>query len=87
MNKTKDLFHQILDETPEEVKIEVDLSGDISDKIDAILKEKGMTQKELAKLTHTSEAAVSRWLGGTHNFTITTIAKISAALNCAIISV
>lgn len=46
-----------------------------------------MTQKVLARLTHTSEAAVSKWLSGTHNFTFSTIGKISAALNAPIIQV
>lgn len=35
----------------------------------------------------TSEAAVSKWLSGTHNFTFSTIGKISAALNAPIIQV
>lgn len=37
-----------------------------------------MTQKYFAKGIGRSEAEVSRWLGGTHNFTLSTIAKISA---------
>ena len=45
------------------------------------------TQKELARLTHTSEAAVCKWLSGTHNFTFSTIGKISAALGATIINV
>lgn len=43
--------------------------------------------KELARLTHTSEAAVCKWLSGTHNFTFSTIGKISAALGAPIIKV
>lgn len=80
MNKTQQLFHQVIDETPEHIKIQVDLSFQIADRIDALLKQKGISQKELAKLTQTSEAAVSRWLSGTHNFTLSTLAKISAVL-------
>lgn len=87
MNKAAQLFHQILDETPESIKTEIDLSFAVADRIDALLKKKGMTQKELARLTHTSEAAVCKWLGGTHNFTFSTIGKISAALGAPIINV
>ena len=46
-----------------------------------------MTNKEFAKLVGKTEAEVSRWLGGTHNFTLKTIARISAALGCEIIKV
>lgn len=59
----------------------------MADRIDALLKRKGMTQKELAQLTHTSETAVCKWLSGTHNFTFSTIGKISAALGSPIINV
>lgn len=87
MNKAAQLFHQIIDETPEHLKVEIDLSFAVADRIDALLKAKGMTQKELARLTHTSEAAVSKWLSGTHNFTFSTIGKISAALGAPIINI
>lgn len=87
MNKAAQLFHQILKETPESLKTEIDLSFAVADRIDALLKRKGMTQKELARLTHTSEAAVCKWLSGTHNFTFSTIGKISAALGAPIINV
>lgn len=87
MNKSAQLFHHILDETPESLKVEIDLSFAVADRIDALLKRKGMTQKELARLTHTSEAAVCKWLSGTHNFTFSTIGKISAALGAPIINV
>lgn len=63
------------------------MSFQIADRIDALLKQKGISQKELAKLTQTSEAAVSRWLSGTHNFTLSTLAKISAVLGQNIIVV
>ena len=87
MNKTAELFRQCVAEIPESVNKELNLSFAISDKIDAILTEKGMTQKELAKLMGKNEAEVSRWLGGTHNFTIFTLVKISNALGVDIITV
>ena len=48
--KTSELFQQALSEVPKELKIQIDLSFAISDKLDAILQERGMTQKEFAKL-------------------------------------
>lgn len=72
---------------PNELKIQIDLSFAIADKIASVFKEQGMTNKEFAKLVGKTEAEVSRWLGGTHNFTLKTIARISSALDCEIIKV
>jgi len=74
------LFRQIVDETPAELKTQLRFSDSIAEKIDGILKERGMSQRELAKNTGKTEAEVSRWLGGTHNFTLRTLAKISTVL-------
>ena len=47
--KTSNLFKQEVAKVPIDVKLELDLSFAIADKIDAILKRKGMSQKEFAK--------------------------------------
>lgn len=85
--KTSTLFQQALSGVPKDLKIQIDLSLAIADKLDAILNEKGLSQKEFAKMIGKTEAEVSRWLGGTHNFTLKTIAKISSVLNVDLISV
>ena len=85
--ETEQLFQQVLDETPKAIKQQVEWSYDIADQIDATLHRKGLSQKEFAKMVGTSEAAVSHWIGGGHNFTLSTLAKISAALGEPIISV
>ena len=74
------LFRQIVDETPAELKTQLRFSDSIAEKLDKLLKERGMSQRDLAKNTGKIEAEVSRWLGGTHNFTLRTLAKISTAL-------
>ena len=74
------LFRQIVDETPAELKTQLRFSDSIAEKIDGILKARGMSQRELAKRTNKTEAEVSRWLGSTHNFTLRTLAKISLVL-------
>ena len=72
--------------TPE-IKQSVDFSIDIADRIFDILEMKGMKQKDLAKLLEKSEAEISKWLKGTHNFNIDTILKIQAKLGEEIIQV
>jgi predicted transcriptional regulator len=85
--KTSEMFQQEIAKVPIELKLELDLSFAIADKIDAIIKEKGMTQKEFAKKMNKTEAEVSRWLSGTHNFTLKTIAKITNVLGESIITI
>lgn len=85
--ETEQLFQQVLDETPKEIKQQVDWSFDIADTIDSRLRHLGMSQKEFARRLGTSESAVSKWVGGNHNFTLSTLAKISIALGEPIITV
>lgn len=75
------LFRECVEQVPADVKLFVDLSFSVADRIDAALKERGMTQKQLAQAMGKTENEVSRWVGGTHNFTLKTIAKISSVLN------
>ena len=85
--KTTTMFRDAVAQIPNDVRIEVDLSFAIADKIDAILKQKGMTQKEFARKMGKTEAEVSRWVGGTHNFILRTIAKISDVLGERILTI
>lgn len=87
MNEASKLFRERIEAASEDVKIQVDLMFGVSDKIAGLLKERGMTQKDLAKKMGRTEAEVSRWLSGMHNFTLATIAKITAELGTDILSV
>lgn len=87
MKTTGMLYVESLAKVPNDVKIEIDMSFAIADKIDAALKDQHITQKQLAKKMGKSEAEVSRWLGGTHNFTLRTIARISDALGIQLLTV
>ena len=70
-----------------EVRESVALSFQIVDRIHEILKEKGMKQKDLAVLLGKKEAEISKWMRGTHNFTIDTLVTIERALNAPILQV
>ena len=87
MKTTTELFSESVSNVPEDVRLETDWSFAISDKIADALEEKGMTQKMFAKQIGKTETEVSRWLSGTHNFTLRTIAKISSVLGMNIITV
>ena len=64
-----------------------DLNFSISEKIYQILQEKGMTKRDLARLTGKKESEVSRWFSFGHNFTCKTIAMIQSALGTSIIEI
>lgn len=80
MNNATALFRETLASIPQDVEKQVDWSFAIADKIAARLKELGLSQKDFALMVGKTQAEVSRWLSGTHNFTIRTLAKISTVL-------
>ena len=70
-----------------EVRESVDLSFQIVNRIHEILVEKGLKQKDLALLLGKKEAEISKWMRGTHNFTIDTLVTIERALQAPILQV
>lgn len=80
-------FREALKATPPDLRQQMEWSFQIAEEIEDALKTKGMTQKELASRLGTSAAAVSRWLSGGHNFTLSTLAKISVELEVPLINV
>lgn len=78
-------FTDALKAVPEDIGKRVDWSMAISTKIADAIASRGETQKEFAKEMGKTEAEVSRWLGGTHNFTLSTLAKISVCLGIDLI--
>ena len=64
-----------------------EITEGIASRIDAVMKEKGISKKQLAELTHRRPSDVTRWLGGGHNFTCKTIALIQQALGVPLIEI
>ena len=79
------IMDSIRSEMSPEMKKKMELSVSIANCIYDNLKRKGLTQKQFAEMVGKTETEVSRWLSGTHNMTLATIAKISTALGCDII--
>lgn len=73
-------FHAQLTKVSSSVKIEMEWSADIVDKIDFLLKKKGMTHRDLAKAIGCNETQIIRWTKGFPNYTLSSLAKISNAL-------
>lgn len=71
---------KLIKNTPEDVRIFVDLYAALVVKINRILQEKGISKKALAKKMDKSPSEISKWLNGEHNFTLRSIAKLQAEL-------
>ena len=85
--KTNRIMDDIRSTISPEMKLQMELSVAIDNRIYEILEARGMSQKDFAKLMGKTETEVSRWLSGTHNLTMATICKISAALDAEVVKV
>ncbi len=52
-----------------------------------ILKTKGWTQKDLARAMGKAESEISKWLSGSHNLTLKSVAKMEAVLESDVLTV
>lgn len=71
---------RIQKETPEKERIFVRQYTDIVLRINQILTAKGYTQKSLAEKMNKKPSEINKWLKGSHNLTLRTLAKLEAEL-------
>ncbi|MEO8174287.1 MAG: helix-turn-helix transcriptional regulator [Sediminibacterium sp.] len=64
----------------------LDKSMEIAHHIYELMKQMGLKQKDLAEKMGKSEAELSKWLNGRHNFTIRSLAKLELALGSSVIT-
>lgn len=74
MNYLEKAFSEINDEDREFVQLSMDLAS----QIDKYIKEKKITRRKFAEELGKEESEISKWLCGTHNFTVRTLSKIQA---------
>lgn len=87
MKRAKTSLRELLgDITPEE-RAEARLSFEISNRLDALMHEKGLSKKQLADAIGKRPNEVTRWLSGEHNFTIATLSRLSTFFGQPIITV
>lgn len=80
-------LEDIFNEIPPEKREESRLSFAISNRLDALMKSRGLNKKQFAQALGKRPNEVTRWLSGEHNFTIATIAMLSTFFHQPIISV
>ncbi|MDE6410621.1 MAG: helix-turn-helix transcriptional regulator [Muribaculaceae bacterium] len=87
MKRARTSLRELLgDITPEE-RAEARLSFQISNRLDSLMQEKGLTKKQLADAIGKRPSEITRWLSGEHNFTISTLAMLSSFFGQPIITV
>lgn len=84
--KTNKIMDSIRKTTPENTNKQVDFGVAIANRVYDLLKERNMTQRDFAKALNKTETEVSRLLSGTHNLTLSSIAKMATVLGDDIIT-
>ena len=87
MKRTSRTLEEILGPVPATIQAEVDLSFEISDSIDALMRQRGLSKKQFADALGRRPSEITKWLSGEHNFTISTLAMLSSFFGQPIITV
>lgn len=87
MKRTSRTLEEMLGPIPTNIQAEVDLSFEISDRIDALMRQRGLSKKQFADALGRSPSEITKWLSGQHNFTISTLAMLSSFFGQPIITV
>ena len=78
---------EMVAQVPPQIREEVNLSFAISNRIDELMRERGLTKKQFADQIGKRPSEITRWLSGQHNFTVSTLAMLSAFFGKSIIRV
>lgn len=87
MKRTLKSLDEMLGPIPESLQKETDLSFAISDRIYALMQQRGLSKKQFADSLGKRPCEVTKWLSGQHNFTISTLAMLSSFFGQPIITV
>ncbi len=81
------VFEELTKKVPVELKKEVDLEFAVSDRINELMEQRGLSKVQLARELGKRPCEITRWLSGQHNFTLKTLAQLSTYFNEDIIHV
>lgn len=87
MKDIRNRYREMVSQVPPEIKEEIALSFAISNKIDSLMQERGLSKKQFAEQLGKRPSEITRWLSGQHNFTVSTLAMLSSFFGKSIISV
>lgn len=78
MKQIKASFDEMLGNTSAAVQKEVGLEFSISNRIYALMTERGLSKLQFAQTLGKRPSEVTKWLSGQHNFTIRTLSMLSS---------
>lgn len=87
MKEAKDAYRKMLASVPSDIKAEVSLSFEISDRICELMNDRGLSKKQFADALGRRPSEITKWLSGQHNFTIATLSMLSTFFGQPIITV
>ena len=87
MKEVKNTYRKMLESAPADIKAEIDLSFAVSDRIDALMNERGLSKKQFSDALGRRPSEITKWLSGQHNFTLSTLAMLSSFFGQPIITV
>ncbi len=87
MKRTTKSLQEMLGPIPASIQQEVNLSFEISDRIDTLMRERGMSKKQFADALGRRPSEITKWLSGQHNFTISTLAMLSSFFGVPIVTI
>ncbi len=79
----QEIFNEISGEKREETR----LSFSISNRLAALMQERGLNKRQFAEALGKRPNEITRWLSGEYNFTISTLAMLSTFFDKSIIKV
>lgn len=87
MKTMKTSFQEMLGAVPADIQQEVDLEVAISNRINELMEQRGLSKLEFAQALDKRPSEVTKWLSGQHNFTIRTISLLSTFFGESIIEI
>lgn len=80
-------YNNIVASVPENIRREVDMKMAISNRIYNLMTQRGLSKAEFARSIGKRPCEITKWLSGQHNFTLSTLAMLSAFFGQPIITV
>lgn len=87
MRTAKIPLRELLGEITPAERAQTRMSFEISNKLDELMRERGLSKKQFADAIGRRPSEITRWLSGEHNFTIATLGMLSAFFGQPIVTV
>ena len=77
-------IRELLQETTPQEKLQISTKMAIAARLEDLLEAKGWNKGQFAEQVGKNPSEITKWLSGTHNFTIDTLAEIAVVMNMSV---